>query len=188
MSQKLDKVLLSAITANDIEKVKKRSQSVNPNIDHEYVILAAQLGHTECLHVLKQWPGVWSGSGLREAAKHHQDESVNFLFDKTSSAGKYWAFDAALQNNNTNFLQLFIPTIPPYSTNWPHVFDSLYQQRRLEFMKLGLSVCDLTKMLNHKEISVSLIEILQSLEAQRQKEGILDKITIPEKISALRKL
>lgn len=145
---KLSKALLKNITENNLSRVQHYCKTLDPKWDDEYVTLASQLGHSECLKMMtdRNWPGVWSGSGLNKSVECFHNECIKILFDQTSTAGKYKAFATALKINNDDFLQLFIPTIPSFSINWLSVFGALVEHHRLDLVEICLENCNWSKV------------------------------------------
>lgn len=181
MELKLNHRLLTAIENNDIEKVRKCSQKIESNFNYEYVDLAVKMGHIECLQILTNagWPGVWEGNGLQQAVKQRRTECIDILFDKTSTNGKYVAFHSAIECKNTDFLTMFIPTIPRNSPNWFTVFEKLLENKRLDLVELGLEFCNWHAMLqrNHdKPHTAEYQTVFEHLDSKRQKIKILDNI------------
>lgn len=180
MANQLNKQLLKNISENNFEKVQKYCETFDPKIDDEYVILAAQLGHVDCVKILveKDWHGVWSGSGLDAAVKFNQNDCIQILLEKTSTNGKYNAFKTALIHNNEFFLEIFVPTIPSFSINWVSVFGALVEHDRLDLAETCLEICNWNKVMQlvKNEEDVQVIRAIDEVNNYRLKKKIAANI------------
>lgn len=193
MERKLNHRLLTAIENNDIEKVRTCCQKLDSNFDDDYVDLAVKLGHVECLRILisENWPGVWSGTGLTQAVKHHRSDCVEILFDKSCTPGKYMAFHAAIEAKNIHFLSVFIPTIPRNSTNWFMVFDALMKAQYTDMVELALHSSNWMAILQknaEKPQAKQYQNVFEELDAKRQKVMLLKNIDQPNGSNCARKM
>ena len=185
--------MLDAIDQNDAKKVLKYSKTVDPKFNHEYVDRAVRFEHMECLKILMaaDWPGVWSGTGLKQAVSHHHTDCIELLFDHTSTEGKYLAFEEAVKTKNNVFLTMFIPKIPSSSTRWFMVFDTLMTAKRTDLVELALETSNWVEALQRngdKPQAKRYLKIFEELDAKRQKSKILKNIEANPAPNPLRKM
>lgn len=193
MSGELNCRILHVIDKNDGTELFKCIQNFHPNGDHQYVNRAARLGNTQCLQVLisANWPGVWEGTGLTHAVKNHHRECVNLLLDRSSTTGKYMAFHAAIAAKNSEFLNVFIPTIPRNSYNWYMVFDALLKADLPNLVQLALENSNWQSILERnqdKPQSKKYLEAFEKLSSERQKLKILNNVCPNQNARPTRKM
>lgn len=103
-----------------------------------YVQLATKYGHLDCVKILFEFAQdktpdkkIHALRSLNQSVEQYHNNCAAYLLPHVNARWQYESLNIALENNNHEFIQIFLNTLETSSSRWKYVLDTLEQHHSL---------------------------------------------------------